>query len=128
MCTSTVQLEAEGLGFMYRGDCQRHAAFSPFHALSGSRRSIASLGDPIAQDVPVGNIEECGLRIVTGRSWREDQKAKEDVMIQNLEKNPTSIRIDSGAGESVCPAEAFPDYETYHTDKIGNLYRATGAQ
>ena len=55
-------------------------------------------------------------------------KRRKKMMIQNLEKNPTSIFIDSGAGESACLAEAFPDYKVYHTDKVGNLYRATGGQ
>ena len=50
------------------------------------------------------------------------------VMIANLEKNPVSICIDSGAGESVCPVAFFPDYETHHTEKVGNLYRAAGVQ
>ena len=42
-------------------------------------------------------------------------------------KNPTSSCIDSGAGEGVCPVEVSPDYETHHTEKVGNLYRAAGA-
>ena len=49
-------------------------------------------------------------------------------MIQSLIKNPTTICVDSGAGESVCPAESFPDFETHQTDKVGNLYRAAGGQ
>ena len=49
-------------------------------------------------------------------------------MIQNLEKNPTTICVDSGAGESVCPVDFFPDYETHQTEKVGNLYRAAGGQ
>ena len=49
-------------------------------------------------------------------------------MMQNLEKNPTTICVDSGAGESVCPVDFFPDYETHHTEKDGNLYRAAGGQ
>ena len=67
-------------------------------------------------------------RILSGRSWREDQRKNEEVMIQSLVMNPTSICVDSGAGESVCPAEAFPDYETYQRNKVGNLYRAGGGQ
>ena len=86
--------------------------------LSGSLRSRASPGGPILQDVPVESIEDCGLRIDTGRNWRGDQKMTEEVTIQTLEKNPTSICIDSGAGESVCPSEAFPGYKGYHTDKV----------
>ena len=49
-------------------------------------------------------------------------------MIQNLEKNPTKIRVDTGAGESVCPVDNFPDYEMHETEKVGNLYRAAGGQ
>ena len=49
-------------------------------------------------------------------------------MIQNLERNPTNICIDSGAGESVCPVDFFPDYEMHKTEKVGNLYRAAGGQ
>ena len=75
----------------------------------------------------IGNIDE-ELRIIPGKTWREDQRRKEEVMIQNLEKNPTSICIDSGAGESVCPTEMFPDYATHETDKVGCLYRAAGGQ
>ena len=48
-------------------------------------------------------------------------------MVQSLEKT-TSICIDSGEGESVCPVESFPDYETHHTDKVGDLCRAAGGQ
>ena len=34
--------------------------------------------------------------------------------------------MDSGAGESVCPIEAFPSYKTVKTEKIGTTYRAAG--
>lgn len=77
---------------------------------------------------------ECDWRILSGegwredRSWRGDQKKDEEVMIQSLVKNPTAICVDSGAGGSVCPAEAFPEFETYQTDKVGNLYRAAGGR
>ena len=49
-------------------------------------------------------------------------------MIQSFVKIPMTICVDSGAGESVCPADAFPDFESYQTDKVGNLYRAAGGQ
>ena len=52
----------------------------------------------------------------------------EKVMIRNLEKNPTMICVDSGAGESVCPVDAFPDYETHETEKVVCKYRAAGGQ
>jgi len=38
------------------------------------------------------------------------------------------VCIDSGAGESVCPVEAFPSYETKTTAKTGATYRAAGGQ
>ena len=97
----------------------RHAAICPY-VLSGSPRSRPS------PDVPLGSVENDGINIVSGRTWREDQKARDEVMVRNLEKNPTTVCIDSGAGESVCPVEFFSDYETHHTEKVGNLYRAAG--
>ena len=47
-------------------------------------------------------------------------------MVQNLEKNPTTIYVDSGAGESVCPIDAFPSYKTLQTAKTGTTYRGAG--
>ena len=59
----------------------------------------------------------------------ESQAAKdEQMMIQNLQGNPTKICIDSGAGESVCPVDSFPEYATWVTDKVGNIYCAAGGQ
>lgn len=95
----------------------QHAAFWP-SLLSGSSRSKVSL------NAPLGSIEDYGMKIVSGRTWREDQKMEDEVMTQSLERNPTSICIDSGAGESVCPVESFPDYET-HT-RLKKLGISTG--
>ena len=75
-----------------------------------------------------GVDRESEITIKSGRSWRQVQAKSEEVVIQNLEKNPTTICIDSGAGESVCPVDFFPDYETHETEKVGNLYRAAGGQ
>ena len=36
--------------------------------------------------------------------------------------------VDSGAGESVCPVDAFPSYKTITTGKTGTTYRAAGGQ
>ena len=36
--------------------------------------------------------------------------------------------VDSDAGESVCPIEAFPSYKTVKTAKTGTTYRAAGGQ
>ena len=84
----------------------------------------ARFGDAEAS---IGGVEN-EIRIVSGKSWRQDQAKDEEVMIQNLEKNPTTICVDSGAGESVCPVDFFPDYEMHQTEKVGNLYRAAGGQ
>ena len=40
----------------------------------------------------------------------------------------TKVCIDSGAGESACPADAFPGYGTFKTEKIGVKHRAAGGQ
>jgi len=52
----------------------------------------------------------------------------EATLLQNVEGNFSKVCIDSGAGESVCPEEAFPDYATYKTNKNGCKYRAAGGQ
>ena len=49
-------------------------------------------------------------------------------MAQSLTTNPTWICVDSGVGESACPVEAFPDFETHATDKNGKKHRAAGGQ
>ena len=49
-------------------------------------------------------------------------------MILHIEGNPTRVCIDSGAGESVCPVEAFPDYELKKSAKTGATYTAAGGQ
>ena len=40
----------------------------------------------------------------------------------------TKVCIDSGAGESVCPIDAFPSYGTHKTEKTGTRYTAAGGQ
>ena len=52
-------------------------------------------------------------------------------MIQQLENDfdcvcIDSVCIDSGAGESVCPVDAFPEYKTHQTAKSGAEYTAAG--
>jgi len=78
-------------------------------------------------EISIGGVED-EIKIMSGKSGRQDQAKRDQVMIQNLEKNPTTICVDSGAGESVCPVDFFPDYEMHQTEKVGNLYRAAGGQ
>ena len=50
-------------------------------------------------------------------------------MIQALtDQTFTKVCIDSGAGESVCPIDAFPSYGTHTTAKTGARYTAAGGQ
>ena len=50
-------------------------------------------------------------------------------MIQNLtDESFAKVCIDSGAGESVCPVDAFPSYETRKSAKTGLTYTAAGGQ
>ena len=50
-------------------------------------------------------------------------------MIQNLTDDSfTKVCIDSGVGESVCPVDAFPSYETKKSAKTGLTYTAAGGQ
>ena len=50
-------------------------------------------------------------------------------MVQNLtDESFTKVCIDSGAGESVCPVDVFPSYETKKTAKTGMSYTAAGGQ
>ena len=103
-------------------DCHaQRAAFCPF-GLSGSPRLIRS---PPGLDI--GGVDN-EIKIKSGKSWRQDQAKSEEVMIQNLEKNPTTICVDSGARESVCPVDFSPYYEMHETEKVGNFYRAAGDQ
>ena len=53
----------------------------------------------------------------------------QELMVQALtDVSFTEVCVDSGAGESVCPVEAFPSYETKTIQKIGVTYTAAGGQ
>ena len=50
-------------------------------------------------------------------------------MIQNLtDESFTKVCVDSGAGESVCPVDAYPSYETKKSAKTWLAYTAAGGQ
>lgn len=50
-------------------------------------------------------------------------------MIQNLmDESFTKVCIYNGAGESVCPVEAFPSYEMKKPSMKGLIYTAVGRQ
>ena len=58
----------------------------------------------------------------------ERDKAEETKMMQNINGDFDRVCIDSGAGESVCPVDAFPQYGTFSTGKNGGKHRAAGGQ
>ena len=58
----------------------------------------------------------------------EKDKVDQMTMIQNIDGGFSKVCIDSGAGESVCPVDAFPEYGTFNTAKNGAKHRAAGGQ
>ena len=61
--------------------------------------------------------------------WRITKTTTADpTPIQAIGPEFTKVCVDSGAGESVCPIDAFPDLETHETSKVGTKYRAAGGQ
>ena len=100
------------------------AGFSGMRNLGGlerEERAINGMGKE-------GFKAECDWKIAKTRTFEEDRSRKEEQMIQTIEGNPTRVCIDSGAGESVCPIDSFPDYPTYKTSKVGSTYQAAGGQ
>ena len=53
---------------------------------------------------------------------------KQQTMIQNLSGDFDCIGIESGAGESVCPVDAFPEYCAFKTERNGTKCRAARGQ
>ena len=62
------------------------------------------------------------------RTQIEKDKEDQTRMIQNIDGGFDKVCIDSGAGESVCPVDAFPEYGTFNTEKNGAKRRAAGCQ
>ena len=57
------------------------------------------------------------------------RKEEERLTMQNLtDCSCTKVCIGSGAGESVCPVDAFPSYEPKKSAKTGGAYTAAGGQ
>ena len=69
--------------------------------------------------------------LMSAAKWkaRKTSTSEEEVMIQAMtDETFTKVCIDSGAGESVCPVDAFPSYETKEIAKTGMSYTAAGGQ
>ena len=82
--------------------------------------SRTALQDPMIQ-----------IGVLSGSKWRAKKSASsgEELMIQTLtDETFAKVCVDSGAGESVCPVDAFPSYETKKTAKPGMTCTAAGGQ
>ena len=103
----------------------------------GGMRQISLLRMPPGLAIEIGAIEndEPGKSddwsLTSGAKWKagETSTSGEELMIQTLtDESFTKVCVDSGAGESVCPVDAFPSYETKKTAKTGTSYTAAGGQ
>ena len=104
-------------------------------------------GEDGKEDVQIGavgnQLERGNWRLKKGKNARVQSDptrppifgappdGEEGGLVQIQALTDTSFKkvcVDSGAGESVCPVEAFPSYQTKKTEKTGTTYRAAGGQ
>jgi hypothetical protein len=80
--------------------------------------------------IQIGAMDTEKWSLAPGKSrGRRAEAPTEDCEIQAITDTTFGkVCIDSGAGESVCPVEAFPSYKTSKTAKTGTTYRAAGGQ
>ena len=91
---------------------------------ASTRLSVAS-----ETDSKVGDVEWCLMGSSKWKTVENSSKKDERLMIQNLtEGSFTKVCNESGAGESVCPVDAFPSYELKKSAKTGATYTAAGGQ
>ena len=94
---------------------------------------------PLDTSCPAGPLDICAISTVPKGEWTLTKKpvakpaassepAAEVVVQALLDETFVSVCLDSGAGESVCPVDAFPSYATKQTCKTGTVYRAAGGQ
>ena len=72
---------------------------------------------------PQGFLErsrELDINFVDAVNWSSEWRIDTQIQPQTqaVETEFKKVCIDSGVAESVCPIDAFPDYETIETDKI----------
>jgi len=74
-------------------------------------------------------VSDSEWSLASSRSMKKSASSGEERMIQALtDQTFTKVCVDSGAGESVCPVDAFPSYDTQKTSKTGVRYTAAGGQ
>ena len=78
--------------------------------------------------IDINGIDGVADWIFTKKTHVERDRINEAKMIQAVNGDFDKVCIDSGAGESVCPVDAFPAYGTFTTGKNGVKYRAAGGQ
>ena len=113
---------------------------TPSPPRDGGKTKLSEMIQVGGVDTP---LEQGSWRLSTGRNARLQPdrtqptgggvapavKEKESIQIQALTDDTfKKVCIDSGAGESVCPVEAFPSYKTTKTAKTGTKYMAAGGQ
>jgi hypothetical protein len=106
--------------------------------IAGMRATTtAGTGRDEDEMIQIGAVEESEHWTLTPASkWRKGKvqpaatgKDSDEIQIQALtDSSFKKVCVDSGAGESVCPVDAFPSYKTVETAKTGATYRAAGGQ
>jgi len=103
----------------------------------GWTKQVSLLRMPPGLAIDIGAVTDDGpgksddWNLTSGAKWRarETWTSGEELMIQTLtDESFIKVCVDSGAGESVCPVDAFPSYETKKTAKTGTSYTAAGGQ
>ena len=102
----------------------------------GGKKQASQLRMPPGLAIEIGAVENepdesDDWSLTSGAKWRAKKTSTsgEELMIQTLtDESFTEVCVDSGAGESVCPVDAFPSYATRKTAKTGTSYTAAGGQ
>ena len=83
-----------------------------------------------SQDVS-SKFDDADWCLASCSSWKtmEGRGKEERLMVHHLtDCSFNKVCIDSGAGESVCPVDAFPSYGLKKLAKTGATYTAAGGQ
>ena len=121
-------LPCRGCGMRFCTACEQGGRRIGKDCMCRSPPGLAIQIGGVEKDEP-GKSDEWSL--TSGANWRagETSASGEELMIQTLtDESFTKVCIDSGAGESVCPVDAFPSYEMKKTAKTGTSYTAAGGQ
>ena len=86
-------------------------------------------GPSLADCTPESSDSDWSSMSSSSQKAKKSASSGEEMMVQALtDQSFTKVCVDSGAGESVCPIDAFPSYGTHKTTKTGARYTAAGGQ